>query len=204
MRLNSSGWSSPSSSKVPDKSPSLSQPAATEPVARFANTALRDLRTQQRGPLRGSFAAVSAVTDVATSAEVPRSNRKALLALGALGVVFGDIGTSPLYAFQEIFDGVHDIPAVEHRVYGAASMVFWTLTLIVSIKYVLIVMRADNDGEGGIMALASLAVSKVKHRRKLIMGLGILGAALFYGDGMITPPFPCCRPLKGLSSLIRG
>lgn len=147
---------------------------------------------------------MSAVTDVATSAEVPRSNRKALLALGALGVVFGDIGTSPLYAFQEIFDGVHDIPAVEHRVYGAASMVFWTLTLIVSIKYVLIVMRADNDGEGGIMALASLAVSKVKHRRKLIMGLGILGAALFYGDGMITPAVSVLSAVEGLELVDPG
>ena len=133
-----------------------------------------------------------------------RSNRKAILALGALGVVFGDIGTSPLYAFQEIFDGVHDIPAVEHRVYGAASMVFWTLTLIVSVKYVLIVMRADNDGEGGIMALASLAVSKVKHRRKLIMSLGILGAALFYGDGMITPAVSVLSAVEGLEIVDSG
>ena len=139
-----------------------------------------------------------------TSAQVVRSNRKAILALGALGVVFGDIGTSPLYAFQEIFDGVHDIPAVEHRVYGAASMVFWTLTLIVSVKYVLIVMRADNDGEGGIMALASLAVSKVKHRRKLIMSLGILGAALFYGDGMITPAVSVLSAVEGLEIVDSG
>ena len=144
-------------------------------------------------------------TDVAvTTTGTPRSKRKALLALGALGVVFGDIGTSPLYAFQEIFDGVHDIPAVEHRVYGSASMVFWTLTLIVSIKYVLIVMRADNDGEGGIMALASLAVSKVKHRRKLIMSLGILGAALFYGDGMITPAVSVLSAVEGLELVDPG
>lgn len=139
-----------------------------------------------------------------TTTGTPRSKRKALLAVGALGVVFGDIGTSPLYAFQEIFDGVHDIPAVEHRVYGAASMVFWTLTLIVSVKYVLIVMRADNDGEGGIMALASLAVSKVKHRRKLIMGLGILGAALFYGDGMITPAVSVLSAVEGLELVDPG
>ncbi len=141
---------------------------------------------------------MSASTVAVSSTATPRSNRKALLALGALGVVFGDIGTSPLYAFQEIFGGVHDIPAIEHRVFGAASMVFWTLTLIVSIKYVLIVMRADNDGEGGIMALASLAVSKVRHRHKLIMGLGILGAALFYGDGMITPAVSVLSAVEGL------
>ncbi len=134
----------------------------------------------------------------------PISKRKAILTVGALGVVFGDIGTSPLYAFQEIFSGVHDIPAIEHRVYGAASMVFWTLTLIVSFKYVLIVMRADNDGEGGIMALASLAVSKVKHRRKLIMSLGILGAALFYGDGMITPAVSVLSAVEGLELVDPG
>lgn len=139
-----------------------------------------------------------------TTAGTPRSKRKALLALGALGVVFGDIGTSPLYAFQEIFQGAHDIPAVHHRVFGAASMVFWTLTLIVSVKYVLIVMRADNEGEGGIMALASLAVSKVKHRRMLIMGLGILGAALFYGDGMITPAVSVLSAVEGLELVDPG
>ncbi len=143
--------------------------------------------------------------DVAVSTTgTPGSKRKAILTVGALGVVFGDIGTSPLYAFQEIFSGVHDIPAIEHRVYGAASMVFWTLTLIVSIKYVLIVMRADNDGEGGIMALASLAVSKVKHRRKLIMSLGILGAALFYGDGMITPAVSVLSAVEGLELVDPG
>ena len=118
------------------------------------------------------------------------SKRKLALGIGALGVVFGDIGTSPLYAFQEIFTGAHEIVPDEHRVFGAVSLVFYTLTLIVSVKYVLIVMRADNDGEGGIMALASLAVSGVMRTRRramIIMGLGILGAALFYGDGMITP-----------------
>lgn len=147
---------------------------------------------------------MSTASVAVTTTGTPRSKRKAILAVGALGVVFGDIGTSPLYAFQEIFDGVHDIPAVEHRVYGAASMVFWTLTLIVSVKYVLIVMRADNDGEGGIMALASLAVSKVKHRKKLIMGLGILGAALFYGDGMITPAVSVLSAVEGLELVDPG
>ncbi|MGV1037476.1 MAG: potassium transporter Kup [Candidatus Nanopelagicales bacterium] len=138
----------------------------------------------------------------------PRRNKAQLaLGLGALGVVFGDIGTSPLYAFQEIFQGAHPIPALESRVFGAASLVFWTLTLVVSIKYVLIVMRADNEGEGGIMALASLtarSVMKTSGRRMLIMGLGILGAALFYGDGMITPAVSVLSAVEGLELVDPG
>ena len=122
------------------------------------------------------------------------------LALGALGVVFGDIGTSPLYAFSEIFDGAHDLGMSEDRVFGALSLVFWTLTLIVSVKYVLIVMRADNQGEGGIMALASLATSAVRRRRSavVIMAFGVIGAALFYGDGMITPAVSVLSAVEGL------
>ncbi|MFM7597339.1 MAG: KUP/HAK/KT family potassium transporter, partial [Actinomycetota bacterium] len=129
-----------------------------------------------------------------------------LLALGALGVVFGDIGTSPLYAFTEIFGGSHDIPVTEDRVFGALSLVFWTLTLIVSVKYVLIVMRADNEGEGGIMALAALAVSAVRRHRSaaLIMVFGVIGAALFYGDGMITPAVSVLSAVEGLELVAPG
>ena len=129
-----------------------------------------------------------------------RKPRTRLLALGALGVVFGDIGTSPLYAFSEIFTGAHDIQPTEPRVLGALSLVFWTLTLIVTVKYVLIVMRADNDGEGGIMALASLATSAVRRHRSAatIMVFGVLGAALFYGDGLITPAVSVLSAVEGL------
>ena len=129
-----------------------------------------------------------------------------LLALGALGVVFGDIGTSPLYAFSEIFDGAHDLGVTEDRVLGALSLVFWTLTLIVSVKYVLIVMRADNQGEGGIMALASLATSVVRRHRAaaLIMVFGVIGAALFYGDGMITPAVSVLSAVEGLEIAAPG
>src|SRR5208283_5651320 len=115
----------------------------------------------------------------------------AALTLGALGVVFGDIGTSPLYAFQSVFfvDGgvVHPTPV---HVYGAVSLVFWTITLIVSVKYVTFVMRADNDGEGGIMALVALVQRTLgpTHRATAkLVALGGLGAALFYGDSAITP-----------------
>lgn len=124
-----------------------------------------------------------------------------LMTLGALGIVFGDIGTSPIYAFGEIFGSSHSIPVTEARVLGAASMVFWTLTLIVSIKYVIIVMRADNHGEGGIMALSSLAAGKkfrVAHAKSWILTAGILGAALFYGDGMITPAISVLSAVEGL------
>ena len=129
-----------------------------------------------------------------------RASGSGLLALGALGIVFGDIGTSPLYAFGEIFLGAHDIAVSAERVLGALSLVFWTLTLIVSVKYVLIVMRADNDGEGGIMALASLATSAVRRARSaaIIMFFGVLGAALFYGDGIITPAVSVLSAVEGL------
>ena len=135
-----------------------------------------------------------------------RRSRTGLLAVGALGVVFGDIGTSPLYAFSEIFAGDHAVSVNESHVLGALSLVFWTLTLVVSVKYVLIVMRADNDGEGGIMALASLATSVVKKHRSaaVIMAFGVLGAALFYGDGMITPAISVLSAVEGLEVTAPG
>ncbi|MEI6621591.1 MAG: potassium transporter Kup [Actinomycetes bacterium] len=146
---------------------------------------------------------MAAMTGVAAAGAPapPMGKRKLALGLGALGVVFGDIGTSPLYAFQQIFAGPNPIIPDEHRVFGAVSLIFWTLTLIVSVKYVLIVMRADNDGEGGIMALAALAVAgtmRTGRRKMIIMGLGILGAALFYGDGMITPAVSVLSAVEGL------
>ena len=130
-----------------------------------------------------------------------RSRRRlGLLTVGAIGVVFGDIGTSPLYAFTQIFSGAHTIPVVEARVLGALSMVFWTLTLVVSVKYVVIVMRADNQGEGGIMVLASLASNAVKRHRASagLMLLGLIGAALFYGDGLITPAISVLSAVEGI------
>ena len=129
-----------------------------------------------------------------------------ILALGSLGVVFGDIGTSPLYAFGEIFLGAHDIPATTERVLGALSLVFWTLTVIVSVKYVLIVMRADNEGEGGIMSLASLATAVVRRARSatIIMVFGVLGASLFYGDGVITPAISVLSAVEGLELVAPG
>src|SRR6476469_7343920 len=111
------------------------------------------------------------------------------LALGALGVVFGDIGTSPLYAVQTVFsiDNGAVKPTVAD-VYGVVSMIFWSITLVVSVKYISFVLRADNDGEGGIMALAALVRSiagDTARRAGIALILGVLGASLFYGDSLI-------------------
>ncbi|HEX2106086.1 MAG TPA: KUP/HAK/KT family potassium transporter [Solirubrobacteraceae bacterium] len=122
-----------------------------------------------------------------------------LLSLGALGVVFGDIGTSPLYAMQAVF--ANAVEPSEEGVYGVVSLVFWAITIIVSLKYVTFVMRADNDGEGGIMALiARVQTASVKGRmaQALLVALGIFGASLFYGDGMITPAISVLSAVEGL------
>ena len=109
---------------------------------------------------------------------------------GAIGIVYGDIGTSPLYAMKEAFSGTHALSPEPQNILGFLSLVFWALTIVVSVKYVLFMMRADNKGEGGIMALIALTqrVGKANSRlRWLLSSLGLFGAALFYGDGMITP-----------------
>lgn len=127
--------------------------------------------------------------------------RLAALALAALGVVYGDIGTSPLYAFKEVFAGNHPIPAVEANVFGSLSLFFWALIIIVSVKYVIFVMHADNRGEGGIMALLALALREAQgkpRQAKLIAVVGILGAAMFYGDGMVTPAISVLSAVEGL------
>jgi KUP system potassium uptake protein len=134
--------------------------------------------------------------------EAVRAGGAAALTLGALGVVFGDIGTSPLYALQSVFSADHHaVHPTRTTVYGVISLVFWTITIIVSLKYVILIMRADNEGEGGIMALIAKvqAVTMGKGRRKhALILLGIFGAALFYGDGMITPAISVLSAVEGL------
>jgi KUP system potassium uptake protein len=124
------------------------------------------------------------------------------LTLGALGVVYGDIGTSPLYAFRECFSGHHAVPLNEMNVLGILSLVFWSLIIIISIKYCTLVLRADNHGEGGILALMALAQPNRdtgnKFRRKFIIYLGIFGAALLYGDGVLTPAISVLSSVEGL------
>jgi KUP system potassium uptake protein len=127
--------------------------------------------------------------------------RLAVLALSALGVVYGDIGTSPLYAVKEVFAGNHPIPVTEANIYGSLSLFFWALVIIVSIKYVIFIMRADNRGEGGVMAMIALALHEAEgkpRQMKAIMIIGVLGAAMFYGDGMVTPAMSVLSAVEGL------
>jgi len=124
-----------------------------------------------------------------------------VLALGALGVVYGDIGTSPLYTMKEVFGGHHPLPPTPANVLGILSLVFWALVIVVSVKYVSLVLRADNRGEGGIMAMVSLVHRATEHRPKLqwmLLALGLCGAALFYGDGLITPAISVLSAVEGL------
>jgi KUP system potassium uptake protein len=124
----------------------------------------------------------------------------AALTLGAIGVVYGDIGTSVLYAMKEVFGSGH-VPFTIDNVYGILSIFFWTLTVIVSLKYVVLVLRADNHGEGGLVAMLALASQSVKDRpqlRRVLLVVGIFGTCLFYGDGVITPAISVLSAVEGL------
>jgi KUP system potassium uptake protein len=130
------------------------------------------------------------------------NGRVTALTLAALGVVFGDIGTSPLYALHAVFSADnHAVKPTEGDVYGVISLVFWAITIIVSIKYVTLILRADNGGEGGIMALIALIQGinlRGRAAKAVLVGLGIFGASLFYGDGMITPAISVLSAVEGL------
>ncbi|MBM4200196.1 MAG: KUP/HAK/KT family potassium transporter, partial [Gammaproteobacteria bacterium] len=126
--------------------------------------------------------------------------RLASTILGAIGVVYGDIGTSPLYTMRLVFSGPYATVPSPANIMGVLSLIFWALTMVISIKYVLFIMRADNRGEGGIMALMALALHR-RHRRShraWIMGVGLFGTALFYGDGLITPAISVLSAVEGL------
>ena len=125
------------------------------------------------------------------------------LTLGAIGVVYGDIGTSVLYAFKEVFASGH-VPINTENVLGVLSLFFWALTIVVSIKYVVLIMRADNHGEGGLMALLAMASVSTKSKprvRGFLMALGIFGVALFFGDGVITPAISVLSAVEGLEAI---
>ncbi len=128
------------------------------------------------------------------------------LTLGAIGVVYGDIGTSVLYSVKEVFGSGH-VPFTQANVYGILSLLFWTLTFIVSLKYVVLVLRADNHGEGGLVAMLALASQAVKERprlRQVLLMVGIFGACLFYGDGVITPAITVLGAVEGLEVVSPG
>src|SRR5512139_1672528 len=129
--------------------------------------------------------------------------RLRVLALGALGVVYGDIGTSPLYALRSCFTGPTGVSPSHDNVLGVLSLIFWALALIVSVKYIAFVLRADNRGEGGILALMALAFPERERANATRMVwlstiLGIFGAALLYGDGLITPAITVLGAVEGL------
>lgn len=123
------------------------------------------------------------------------------LSLGALGVVYGDIGTSPLYAFQTAFSPEHGVPYSPDNILGVLSLIFWALTLIVLLKYIFLVLRADNDGEGGILALMALVMRRYargSRGRMMAITLGLIGASMFYGDSVITPAISVLSAIEGL------
>ncbi len=138
--------------------------------------------------------------------EAETKRRLAALALGAIGVVYGDIGTSPLYTLQTTLshDGMR--PTAE-SIYGVLSLIFWAQIIVVSLKYVVFIMRADNKGEGGIMALMALALRAVRDKPKvrwLLAIVGIFGASLFYGDGVITPAISVLSAVEGVKVAAPG
>jgi KUP system potassium uptake protein len=129
-----------------------------------------------------------------------QQNKGLGLLVSAIGVVYGDIGTSPLYALKETFAGHHPIPVTPDNIYGVLSLLFWTVMLLVTVKYVIVIMRADNHGEGGSLALLALVTELTRGRRVHypLMMLGVIAAALFYGDSMITPAISVLSAVEGL------
>src|SRR6186997_3420018 len=145
------------------------------------------------------MATLSAVEDASSHGH---SDLRALT-LAAIGVVYGDIGTSPLYTMREAFGHAGGLHLGEAAVLGVLSLVFWSLIIIVSLKYVVLILRADNRGEGGVLALGTLASRAVRHSSRLqllVLGLSLGGLALFYGDGLITPAISVLSAIEGLET----
>ena len=129
------------------------------------------------------------------------------ITLAAIGVVYGDIGTSPLYAFREAFGGKHGIPLTADNVFAVLSMMFWAVTIIVSLKYVVLMLRFDNQGEGGVLALLSWAANTVRHKPALLWLVTVMGAfsaSLFYGDAVITPAISVLSAVEGITVALPG
>src|ERR671913_171353 len=141
-------------------------------------------------------------TDSASHAASHGGGHLAGLSLAALGVVYGDIGTSPIYAMRESLHGAHGVAPTATNVLGLLSLIFWALIIVISIKYLAFVMRADNCGEGGMIALTALVTptsAKARRRRRLLVLVGLFGASLLYGDSMITPAISVLSAVEGLS-----
>ena len=141
-----------------------------------------------------------------SSKESLSPSQLAALTLGAIGIVYGDIGTSPLYALKEVFTHGH-LPVTPENIYGILSIMFWTLTIIVSLKYVTLILRADNNGEGGLIAMLALASTAVKDKpalRRVLLAVGIFGTAIFFGDGVITPAVSVLSAVEGMNVAAPG
>src|ERR1043165_1492325 len=126
------------------------------------------------------------------------------LVIGAIGIVYGDIGTSPIYAFRETFAGHHELKVDQLHIFGVLSLIFWSMMIIVTLKYVTIIMRADNKGEGGSLALLALINRTLSGKKKWTKGvvmLGVFATALFYGDSMITPAVTVLGAVEGLTTV---
>ena len=168
-------------------------------------------------PSESSTALAEPITPAQADAQTPPTPAEQLakghgalaaLSFGALGVVFGDIGTSPLYALQTVFSAEHNaVAATREDVFGVISMVFWAITIVVSYGYAFLIMRADNEGEGGILSLVALLRGKLAGRPRLVaatMVMAIVGAGLFYGDSVITPAISVMSAIEGLAVVNEG
>ena len=170
-------------------------PMSDNPSSRQGHEAAPDAT-----PVPPAAAAVATYTPTVGHRAPASGSALAKLALGALGVVYGDIGTSPLYALKECFTGQHGVPATPANVLGVLSLVFWAMTFVVTFKYLSFVMRADNRGEGGILALLALAREArdpPARQADASSSLGLFGAALLYGDGVITPAISVLGAVEG-------
>src|SRR3954463_3640036 len=156
-----------------------------------------------RGPPSRAVMATVATRIDAPDVAAPDSHGNSLpaLMLGAIGVVYGDIGTSPLYTMKESFIGPHPLAVDPLHIFGVLSLIFWSLMMVVTLKYVLVAMRADNRGEGGSFALLSLISRNLEGRRwtKGLVVMGVLATCLFYGDAMITPAVTLLPAIEGLA-----
>ncbi|MBI1330799.1 MAG: potassium transporter Kup [Alphaproteobacteria bacterium] len=184
--------------------PALPGPRAS-PCIRFAGRTQRDGRIPEPNPPVSESPSNSAAPDGRTHGEQLHGHEKqttAALTLGALGVVFGDIGTSPLYALRETVLATGGAVPKPFAIYGSLSLIFWSILIVVSVKYVLLIMRADNDGEGGVLALAALAHRSPGIGRKAKNAIGfaaLIGLALFFGDGVLTPAISVLSAVEGLA-----
>src|SRR4051812_35722742 len=143
----------------------------------------------------------SAASTATAAAPAHAHGKTGALALAALGIVFGDIGTSPLYAFKECVSKEHALTLAPANIYGLLSLIFWSLIMVVTVKYLTFIMRADNQGEGGILALLALVPDKLRGKGASvgwIAAIVVFGAALLYGDGIITPAISVLSAIEGL------